>query len=126
MRCGGGAEVFPEEQSINGGGYYVACAQPKFPFEECWLSLGEEYDRDAMPEHRFRTKEEAIAAWNVRVNSIAELERERDALLCALRQIAEMEHVATTCAALFINRDGVSYDCDCPVGIAETALGETK
>lgn len=65
-RCGGGAEVFPEEQSISGGGYYVACSQPKFPIDECWLSLGEEYDRDAMPQHRFATKEDAIRAWNTR------------------------------------------------------------
>lgn len=62
-RCGGGAEVFPEESDA---GYYVMCAQPQFPIDECWLSLGEEYDRDAMPQHRFRTKEDAIAAWNTR------------------------------------------------------------
>lgn len=62
-RCGGGAEVFPEESDA---GYYVMCAQPGFPFTECWLSLGEEYDRDAMPAHRFLTKEDAITAWNAR------------------------------------------------------------
>lgn len=66
MRCRGGAEVFPEESD---DGYYVMCAQPKFPFTECWLSLGEEYDRDAMPVHRFRTKEDAIEAWNTRAGS---------------------------------------------------------
>jgi hypothetical protein len=66
-RCGGGAEVFPDESDA---GYYVMCAQPAYPFEKCWLSLGEEYDRDAMPQHAFRTKEEAITAWNTRASDI--------------------------------------------------------
>lgn len=64
--CGGAAEVYPEEESFTGSGYYVSCFQPAFPVTECYCAVGENYDRDAMPEHVFPTKEAAIAAWNTR------------------------------------------------------------
>lgn len=41
--------------------YYVACGS-----RDCYAALGEVYDRDAMPEHAFKTQEDAIKAWNTR------------------------------------------------------------
>ena len=48
--------------------FYVACTSV-----ECFCAMGEGYDRDAMPEHSFRSREAAIAAWNRRAGG----ERER-------------------------------------------------
>ena len=85
--CGGGAEVYPEDSDY---GYYVSCFQPSWPIEECYCSLGEEYDRDAMPEHRFLTKEAAIAAWNTRNFD------ERSALLARVQELKEIVVIAVT------------------------------
>jgi hypothetical protein len=42
---------------------YVVCMSP-----DCWCSMGENWDRDAMPDHQFRDEESAVAAWNHRAN----------------------------------------------------------
>ena len=44
-------------------GFYATCSSV-----ECYVSVGESYDRDAMPDHMFRTEEEAVAAWNRRIS----------------------------------------------------------
>ena len=44
--------------------FYVACYSP-----DCYCTMGEFYDRDAMPDHPFREKDAAIAAWNRRAAS---------------------------------------------------------
>lgn len=49
---------------------YVVCLG-----ENCWCSLGENYDRDAMPDHHFHDQVEAIAAWNHRASLPPALER---------------------------------------------------
>jgi hypothetical protein len=41
--------------------FYVTCVD-----YDCFWTLGEGYDRDAMPDHAFRSEEEAIDAWNTR------------------------------------------------------------
>lgn len=43
------------------GQYYAVCTSG-----DCFCSLGERYDRDAMPDHVFKTIKEATAAWNMR------------------------------------------------------------
>ena len=53
-------------------GYFVSCVR-------CFCCVGEAYDRSAMPEHVFREKDEAIAAWNRRSSSSRE-EVRREAL----------------------------------------------
>jgi Lar family restriction alleviation protein len=53
--CGGAAYV----QTTDDAGCFVGCVA-------CYCTVGEAYDRSAMPEHLFRTAEEAIAAWNRR------------------------------------------------------------
>lgn len=55
--CGGDAAVRGDSRD----GFYVACSTI-----DCLVCLGERYDRDAMPDHCFRTEEDAIAAWNKR------------------------------------------------------------
>ncbi len=54
--CTGTAQVCGEADY---GGVYVACLT-------CSCALGEIWDRDAMPEHAFKSGAEAIAAWNSR------------------------------------------------------------
>jgi hypothetical protein len=54
--CGG------EARSIEGDGkWYVTCTEA-----ECFCSLGEIWDRDAMPDHHFTSEEDAVATWNAR------------------------------------------------------------
>lgn len=48
---------------LSGDRFYVACGAP-----DCFCALGEIWDRDAMPDHQFATKAEAIAAWNRRAH----------------------------------------------------------
>lgn len=55
--CGGEARTVP-----GGRTWYVTCIES----EDCYTSLGEFRDCDGMPEHRFASEEEAVAAWNVR------------------------------------------------------------
>lgn len=43
------------------GKFYVACSNA-----ECFVALGERYDRDAMPDHIFYDEEAAASAWNTR------------------------------------------------------------
>jgi hypothetical protein len=42
-------------------GFYACCAG-----EDCYATVGEVYDNCAMPDHMFRTPEEAAEAWNRR------------------------------------------------------------
>ena len=72
--CGGDAR-------LNGGedvGFFVGCTL-------CYATVGENYDRSAMPEHLFTNEPEAIAAWNRRpaMPSRAEV-LEEAAKLCIL------------------------------------------
>lgn len=55
--CGGNA-YFQEGD----GKYYIACSK-----SGCYVTLGEAYDRDAMPVYIFGTKQDAAIAWNKRV-----------------------------------------------------------
>ena len=53
-----------KEAKIYGGygvAYYVSCTN-----YACWCSLGEMWDRDAMPDHMFGDKETAAIYWNKR------------------------------------------------------------
>jgi len=53
-----------KEAKIYGGygvAYYVSCTN-----DMCWCSLGEMWDRDAMPDHMFGDKETAAIYWNKR------------------------------------------------------------
>jgi hypothetical protein len=43
------------------GLWYVLCAG-----EDCHAAVGEGYDRDAMPDHRYYSEDAAVAAWNRR------------------------------------------------------------
>lgn len=43
------------------GRFYVACMG-----SDCWCAMGEYYDPDGMPDHRYYTDEQAIEAWNTR------------------------------------------------------------
>jgi hypothetical protein len=42
-------------------GFYAACTG-----HDCWASVGENYDRDAMPDHHYYDRDAAINAWNRR------------------------------------------------------------
>lgn len=53
--CGGDGKLTGNERD----GFHAGCSQ-------CFCEVGEAFDRDAMPDHMFRTKDEAIAAWNTR------------------------------------------------------------
>ncbi len=55
--CGGGAQTFGSSLS----GFYTACTNL-----DCCCSVGEAYDKDAMPDHQFATEALAEAAWNRR------------------------------------------------------------
>ena len=62
--CGGEARICGEPEDANRYGLYVACMN-----RECGCSLGEVWDRDAMPDHDFRDEESARKAWNHRANA---------------------------------------------------------
>ena len=55
--CGGNGRIAGDERL-----YYVTCMSV-----HCYASIGEIYDRDAMPDHAFSASEDAAAAWNHRV-----------------------------------------------------------
>ena len=63
--CGGEARICGDISDRNG--VYVVCMSP-----DCWCSMGEHWDRDAMPDHQFRDEESAVAAWNRRANAEAQ------------------------------------------------------
>jgi hypothetical protein len=56
--CGSQSRIFGEYQM-----YYVACTNA----DSCGCSIGERYDRDACPDHKFCTELDALEAWNRRV-----------------------------------------------------------
>ena len=56
--CGGEAYTNGNDEER----YFVSCAQ-------CYCCVGEAYDRSAMPNHLFLTRDQAIAAWNRRTES---------------------------------------------------------
>ena len=47
------------EDEIERQGIYVVCTN-----DECFMSYGENWDRDAMPDHFFHSKDEARKHWN--------------------------------------------------------------
>lgn len=52
--------------------YYVRCDERtpgRLPHRQCFAAMGENYDRDAMPEHMYSTAEDAAFAWNQRASS---------------------------------------------------------
>lgn len=48
----------------NEHGYYVRCDSPIT--ENCWATMGENYDVNAYPCHEYGSPDEAKAAWNRR------------------------------------------------------------
>jgi hypothetical protein len=58
-----GAQVCNSDERM----FYVTCVD-----RECFWALGEGYDRDARPDHAFRSEEEAAEAWNTRAPSDTE------------------------------------------------------
>lgn len=58
--CGASGCVIGEEDGWNTM-FYAACTN-----QECFCAIGERYDRDAMPEHRFQSEQEATSAWQAR------------------------------------------------------------
>jgi len=61
--CGGRAQICGEPDYADRHGLYVECQSA-----DCWCSMGEFWDCDAMPDHYFRDVESAVAAWNRRAN----------------------------------------------------------
>lgn len=57
--CGSHAKVLGSDE--NNEGFYASCMG-----DNCWATVGENYDRDAMPDHMFRTEEIATTTWNTR------------------------------------------------------------
>ena len=57
--CGSAANVIE-----SGERFYVACDSL-----DCFCAFGEIWDRDAMADHQFATRDEAIAAWNTRAST---------------------------------------------------------
>ncbi len=57
--CGGEAKLTSTD--YNGGMHYISCQS-----FHCFCSLGEGYDRDAMPDHAFISEDLAVKAWNKR------------------------------------------------------------
>jgi hypothetical protein len=55
--CGSSAKAVE-----SGGLWFAQCTS-----RDCWAAYGEQYDRDAMPDHAFSERDAAIAAWNTRV-----------------------------------------------------------
>ncbi len=53
--CGGDARADGSERV----GFFVSC-------NGCFCCVGEAYDHAAYPEHMFRDRDEAVAAWNRR------------------------------------------------------------
>ncbi|TWF53230.1 Lar family restriction alleviation protein [Neorhizobium alkalisoli] len=53
-----------------GEGFYVSC-------RDCYVCIGEAYDKSAMPEHMFRSEADAAAAWNRRA-APPETQRHKD------------------------------------------------
>ncbi len=49
----------------------------------CWCAVGENYDRDAMPDHKFYSREDAVAAWNTRADT--SIVAAKDAEIIALK-----------------------------------------
>lgn len=54
--CGGNGVIREDH-----GRYYATCDGV-----DCFVCVGESYDRDAMPDHLFLSEEDAAAAWNRR------------------------------------------------------------
>lgn len=54
--CGSGAVTCEGD-----GMWYASC-------DSCSCSVGEAYDASAMPDHRFHSEDDAIAAWNRRTS----------------------------------------------------------
>jgi hypothetical protein len=64
--CGGKAEL----RSDNGT-YFVLCVEltpADLPHRKCFAAMGENYDRDSMPEHMYFNEDQAIEAWNQRAS----------------------------------------------------------
>jgi hypothetical protein len=58
--CGSSAHFGGDQKN----GVYVACDSI-----DCFATMGECYDRDAMPDHSFSAEEQAATAWNRRVSA---------------------------------------------------------
>jgi len=59
--CGSVAVVREDTFCGVSKGFCVVCTG-----SDCFCTLGEGYDRDAIPDHCFSTEQEAIKAWNTR------------------------------------------------------------
>jgi Lar family restriction alleviation protein len=64
--CGGDAFTNGSEEV----GFYASC-------RDCYTCVGEAWDKSAMPDHMFKTEDDAIAAWNRRksVESASSIDR---------------------------------------------------
>lgn len=58
--CGSAAQIIGNDFCASMC-YYVTCTGP-----DCYCSVGEEYDRCAMPDHVFVSEDLAASAWNRR------------------------------------------------------------
>lgn len=79
--CGGEADLREANQS-----FFVQCNEViagLLPHRRCYAAMGENYDRDAMPEHMYSTAEDAAAAWNRRRAPVPVIEP------CVLRDALE-------------------------------------
>lgn len=60
--------------------FFVTCDQlvpGRLPRRKCFAAMGENYDRDGMPDHMYSSADQAIAAWNARAEPMS-LERARE------------------------------------------------
>jgi len=101
----------------------LKCTSPQFYIQckKCWCALGEQYDRDAMPEHRFVSAASASIAWNTRPTEHLEvLVGVRDALNKAIQMFPSK-------GVLFANAVSVNRECqDALTALNRIIEGEPK
>lgn len=82
--CGGEGYIVDH----NDADFFVACTSV-----DCFCSVGEAYDNAAFPEHVFKSREDAIAAWNRRASD--------DALATARQEVEKVREAIVACDRFF-------------------------